>query len=230
MSDANASATGSARGTLAGGAPASPFGAMMVPGRFGSPTRAAGVFLVPLVVGRVETVTARPGRASELVRVLSERLGLVIADRPGVWVTPRRRIVSIAPGRFLAFGFDALDGTALDPVAYRVSQGGGIAALRLAGPALRSVLAKGLAIDLHPAAFPEGAAAATALEHIPVTLLRLPDVAGYPLFELLVGRSQARALARWVMEAGAAHGVEIGRPETDLSVGAGFFASSRYDA
>lgn len=230
MSDQSESPSGSARGSLAGGVPASPFGAMMVPGRFGSSTRAVGVFLVPLAVGRVETVTARRDRSADLVRVLSERLGLVIADRPGVWVTPRRRLVGIAPGRFLAFGLDALDVAALAPVSYCVTQTGGIAALRLAGPAVREVLAKGVAIDLHPAAFPEGAAATTVLEHIPVTLLRLPDVAGHPLFELLTGRSQARGVGRWVMEAGAVHGVEIGRPETDLSVGAGFFASSRYDA
>lgn len=212
---------------LAGGDPALPFGATLVQGRFGSATAAAGVFVMPLLVGAVETVTARRGRLAELLALLTERMGFAIQDRPAVWTTPRRRVIGIAPGRFQVFGFDPAEASVFDPVACRVRQTGAIAMLRLAGPHLPEVLAKGMSIDLHPAVFRPASVAVTTLDHLPVTIIRLADVAGHAVYDLMTGRSYARDLGRWLTEAGAVYGVEIHKLETDLSSGTGFFDSHR---
>ncbi len=51
------------------------------------------------------------------------------------------------------------------------------AALRLSGPHVRDMLAKGCMIDLHPSVFPPGAAAMTSIAHIGVHLWRLDNAA-----------------------------------------------------
>ncbi len=209
------------------GAPAVPFGSVLVPGRFGSFGPRAGLFLVPMMVGSVQTVTARRGRLPELLTMLSDRLGFPVENRAGVWATPRRRVIGVAPGRFLICGFDRADEVLLDPLAYRVAQDGSVAILRAAGPHLADVMAKGVAIDLHPSVFRPGSAAVTTLEHMPVTVTRLSDILGHPVYDLITGRSHARGLARWLMEAGAPWGVEIYRLEADLAAGGGFFAAPR---
>lgn len=213
--------------TLSGRDPAMPYGATLVEGRFGSAGRDAGVFLMPLLVGTVETVTARRGSLAALLALLTERMGVIIEDRPAVWSTPRRRVMGIAPGRFQVFGFDPSEAAVLDPVAWRVRQQGGVAMLRLAGPHLGEVLAKGVAVDLHPSVFRAGSVAVTTIDHLPVTIARLADVAGHAVYDVVTGRSFARDLARWLTAAGAVYGVEIHRLGTDLSSGTGFFNSSR---
>ena len=213
--------------TFAGAVRSGPFGSVLVPGRYGHSGRAAGLFLMPILVGRVETVTARRGQLADLLDALTERLGVAVEDRPGVWTTPRRRVIGIAPGRFLLLGFDEAEGGALEPVAWRVRQTGGVALLRLTGPRLTEILSRGLSLDLDPDVFRPGSSAVTLLAHMPVTLMRLSDLASHPVHDIMTGRSYARGLARWLMEAGAATGVEINRQEADLSAGGGFFASPR---
>ena len=67
--------------------------------------------------------------------------------------------------------------------------------IRIAGPQARAMLAKLSSIDLHPAAFPLGAAAATSIDHTSVNLWRgsdLPD--GQAVFNLLVFATFAESL------------------------------------
>lgn len=227
MSDPFDTATIPGDATFAGAIRSGPFGSVLVPGRFGSSGRAAGLFLMPMLVGQVETVTARRGQLAGLLSALTDRLGFMVEDRPGVWTTPRRRVIGIAPGRFQLLGFDEGEGRALEPFGWRVRQTGGVALLRLTGPRLTEILSRGLSLDLDPRVFRPGSSAVTLLAHMPVTLVRLSDLAGHPVHDIMTGRSYARGLARWLMETGAATGVEINRQEADLSAGGGFFASPR---
>lgn len=70
--------------------------------------------------------------------------------------------------------------------------------MRLGGPAAREVLAAGCPLDLHPKAFAPGQCAQTGLAKAGVLLALLDDT---PEFELVVRRSFADYLARWLAHA-----------------------------
>ncbi|WVT72416.1 sarcosine oxidase subunit gamma family protein [Sinorhizobium chiapasense] len=84
--------------------------------------------------------------------------------------------------------------------AYVVDQSDGRAVFRLAGPNARTILAKGIGLDLHPAVFPLGGSANVLCGHIPVNLARTDEDA----FELIVARSYAESLFDDLMRMGRA--------------------------
>lgn len=71
--------------------------------------------------------------------------------------------------------------------------------LRLSGPVARDWLAQGCSIDLHPAAFPPGACAQTAIARVPALLMAVDAT---PTFDVSMSRSYARAFWHWLVEAG----------------------------
>ncbi|MEK1926475.1 MAG: sarcosine oxidase subunit gamma family protein [Rhizobium giardinii] len=78
----------------------------------------------------------------------------------------------------------------LAETAYVLDQSDGRIVLRLSGPNVRRILAKGVAIDLHPSVFAIGAASNLLCGHISVNLART----GENEFELIVTRSLAESL------------------------------------
>jgi heterotetrameric sarcosine oxidase gamma subunit len=75
--------------------------------------------------------------------------------------------------------------------------------LRVAGAAARDVLARGIAIDLHPAQFGVGHSAQTGLHHTGVFLERT----GADAYELFVPRTFAASIREWLMDASLSFGV-----------------------
>lgn len=78
----------------------------------------------------------------------------------------------------------------LSDTAHVVDQSDGRVVLRLSGPNVRRILAKGIAIDLHPSVFAVGASANVLCGHLSVNLARTDDNA----FELIGMSSFAAAL------------------------------------
>ena len=76
---------------------------------------------------------------------------------------------------------------------------------RIKGAAVRQVLAKGVAVDLHTSVFPVQAIAHTMVEHAGVLLHRV----GPEAFELYVPRSYAANLWHWLTESSAEFGYEV---------------------
>ena len=119
-------------------------------------------------------------------------------------------ILSFAPGRFLVAcdtaGAAANLRRVLPPSnAALTDLGHGRAILRLEGPEAADVLAKGVALDLHLAAFPPGRGAATAIHHIDVVIHRREA----QVFDLWVLRGFAEALAEWLLDAGLEFGIAL---------------------
>lgn len=116
------------------------------------------------------------------------------------WPEPGR--MTQAGGARLAFagrGTAFLIGAAapdFDGAAAVTDQSDGWAGLRLTGPAAAEVLARLVPLDLRPAAFPEGSAVRTVLNHMPLCLMRAAEG-----FELLVFRSMARTAVHEVAAA-----------------------------
>ncbi|MFI4889312.1 MAG: sarcosine oxidase subunit gamma [Steroidobacterales bacterium] len=75
--------------------------------------------------------------------------------------------------------------------------------LRVEGPAARDMLAKGIAIDLHPAVFAVGHSAQTGLHHNGIFVERVAADA----YELFVPRTFAASIWEWLMDAALPYGV-----------------------
>jgi len=77
------------------------------------------------------------------------------------------------------------------------------------GPAAREVLAKGCPLDLHPRGFQPGDVAGSLLAKATVVLNLVSEEAGDARFEILVRRSFADYLFRWLEDAGRDVGVVV---------------------
>ncbi len=78
--------------------------------------------------------------------------------------------------------------------------------VRVSGNKARDTLAKGLLIDLHPRAFPEGAVATTHAAHIGVILWR---PIGADSFIIACSRSYSDSFWRWLTHSAAEHGLVV---------------------
>jgi heterotetrameric sarcosine oxidase gamma subunit len=72
--------------------------------------------------------------------------------------------------------------------------------VRISGPRVREVLAKGVPIDLHPRAFCPGMMAISHARHMSVILWQLDDA---PTYELAPFRSFAESFAHWLQQSAA---------------------------
>jgi heterotetrameric sarcosine oxidase gamma subunit len=77
--------------------------------------------------------------------------------------------------------------------------------LRVAGPAARELLAKGIALDLHPMVFPEGHSVQTGLHHTHVLLERVGD----DRYEMYVQRTYAVSIWEWLIDAALPFGYDV---------------------
>ena len=83
--------------------------------------------------------------------------------------------------------------------------------IRIAGPAARTVLAKGCPLDLHPRAFGPGRVAQSVVAQVEVILHQVvgDDGAAGPAFDLTVRRSFAEYLWQILADAGREYGVAV---------------------
>jgi sarcosine oxidase subunit gamma len=169
-----------------------------------------GFWVEPRAGDGVALVQARRGQGPALIARVREDCGLAPADGPRCAFGPATVFVGTAPGAWLAvreaggFAWAARLAGRLAGLAGVVDQSGGYGLLRLGGPAAGEVLAKGVSIDLHPKAFPVGAAAATVTAHVKILLWRRADG-----FELAVPRSSAGHVAHWLGAGAAGLGLEV---------------------
>ena len=171
----------------------------------------AGVTVQPLSGLGLASVLARRGKGAELAERLRTLHGVVLPDGARRSVNGRVALVGTAPGAWLAVSEAGPLGWAddlahgLDGLASVSDQSDGYAAVRVQGPAVRDALAKGVFLDLHPDAFPVGAAAVTIAAHIGLILWRREA----DVFELLCFRSNAHSLWHWLEESAAEYGLAV---------------------
>lgn len=80
--------------------------------------------------------------------------------------------------------------------------------LRISGPETRTVLNRGLPVDLEDSAFPENVFAQSVIHHIPVLVHRLPSPDD-SVFDAYVPREYARTFWEWLTEAAAPLGGQV---------------------
>ncbi|MDO9499890.1 sarcosine oxidase subunit gamma family protein [Falsiroseomonas sp.] len=123
---------------------------------------------------------------------LPQRPGWVaVAGATAIWAAPGTWLCLHAPGAVL-------------PVAdaHRTEVDGSRAVLELTGRSVREALATILALDLHPRAFPHGAAAATLAAQVPLLIWRDGEA-----FRLACARSYGESLRAALRAAGRGRGL-----------------------
>lgn len=158
------------------------------------------VMIRPLSGYGLATMMARKGVA---VAPIAAALGLEAQSGPTVTTAGARKLIGTGPGVWLLMeevtgpGWAAEVAQRLHGLALVTDQTSGYALLEVAGPSARALLQSGLAIDMHPEAFPEGSAATSVIEHIGVILWCV----GPETFHLATFRSYATDFHRWLAEA-----------------------------
>jgi heterotetrameric sarcosine oxidase gamma subunit len=175
---------------------------------------AAGVSLASCAADILEIAAFR-GRVSELAsrarehgiplpphgQIAAVRGGLALAVRPERW------LLLLAPADAGASALRAKELCGAAGAAIELSSG--LAALHLTGSAVRQVMKRGCRLDLAPAAFPAGAAAASAMAQVAVILAGLPSG-----LLLLTPATTARHLREWLASTARPFGFQSGADVT----------------
>lgn len=162
-------------------------------------------------------ITAEPFSAMADLRVEPSSgarvRGAGLPTTPNTWVPAGDgRLVWLGPDEWLLTSPGTAPEALEAELAEALRPAGGVAVdvsaqrtvLRLGGPRVREVLAKGCSLDLHPRVFLPGSSAQTALGQAGVVLLALEDGG----FAVVVRSSFAGYLATWLLDAA----LELGHP------------------
>jgi len=183
-----------------------------LPGRIGASAGAAGLLIEQRIDLSFASVIAKRGKRDQLISAVETAYGVALPKGP--------RRVTRGPFTFAGIGPDQWIASAEGPeapnFAARVRARIGLFAavsdqtdarlvLRLSGPKVRDVLAKGVPLDLHPKAFKPGDVAATLVAYIGVQLDRLDDAT----FQLTAPRSMAGSFWSWLSASAAEFGYDV---------------------
>lgn len=158
-------------------------------------------------------VIAKRGKRFALINAVNTAFGVALPDGPR---RAMRGLVSFAgtgPDQWIASaegaeaaGFAAKVRARIGPFAAVSDQSDSRLVLRLSGPRVRDVLAKGVPLDLHPKAFRPGDVAATLVAYIGVQIDMLDDA---PTYQLTAPRSMAGSLWSWLAASAAEFGYDV---------------------
>ena len=127
-----------------------------------------------------------------------------VGDRHVVWLGPDEFLLLCEAGTETHLHSQlTLDMAGLHAAVTNVTDS--LCALSLRGPAVRKVLAKGCALDLHPSQFGAGDCAQSLLAHAAVTLVAQDE----DRFMLICRTSFAPYVAEWLMDAGLEFGASF---------------------
>ena len=155
--------------------------------------------------------------------VFSEAVGAVTGtappEHPNTCVSSEHcRLAWLGPDEWLLIGVHEDFGPApleerLAPLHHALTAlSGGQTILRVGGENWRYVLASACPFDLHPRVFGEGACAQTVIAYTNVLLMPVEDPDRGEALDIVVRRSFADHLARWLMDAAAEDGFEFLSP------------------
>ena len=145
--------------------------------------------------------------------------GIALPEHPNTCVSSERcRVAWLGPDEWLLISVHEDFGPApledrLAPMHHALTDlSGGQTILRVGGENWRDVLASACPFDLHPRVFGEGACAQTVMAHTNVLLIPASDPGRGEALDIVVRRSFADHLARWLMDAAAEDGFELRAP------------------
>ncbi|MER8483934.1 sarcosine oxidase subunit gamma family protein [Mesorhizobium sp. M1322] len=196
--------------------PRSPLENALVAGAYGARDVAPGISLTEVRNFDLVQVMARRAKGAELANAAKARFGMAAPEVPKAVSASDVTLIWSGPDQFLVLSKDGKH--AMDRLSQAFSQSASLsdqsharAWISVSGAKARTMLAKLSSIDLHPPAFPIGAAAATSIDHTSVNLWRGDDrLDGQAVFNLLVFATFAETLWHTMLDAAAEYGVDIG--------------------
>ena len=159
-------------------------------------------------------VSAWPDTRRDIEGLIGSLLGVAVPDGTGFIATREETsLITAAPGRyFVASARPGLAGELAEQIG--AHQGAVVdlshsrCGIRIAGAGAAFVLAKGLAIDLHPDQFAVGRAAEAPIHHIGVLVMR----PAADTFDCFVSRGFAISFFEWLSDAALEMGYRIDAP------------------
>ena len=161
------------------------------------------------------------GDASEarFLETVATATGIVLPQDPNTCASSDRWHVSwLSPDEWLLMGPEDDAAVAvlvdqLESLHHALNEvSGGQTVFRVGGDAWREVLASACPFDLHPRVFGEGACGQTVVAHTNVVLIFVNDDPRGEALDIVVRRSFADHLARWLMDAAIEGGFEMLEP------------------
>mgnify|MGYP001159707381 CR=1 FL=1 len=156
---------------------------------------------------------------ARFVEAVATATGVVLPQDPNTCVSSDRWHVSwLSPDEWLLIGHEDDAAVAvlvdqLESLHHALNEiSGGQTVFRVGGEAWRDVLASACPFDLHPRAFGEGACGQTVIAHTNVVLIFVNDDPRGEALDIVVRRSFADHLARWLMDAASEGGFEMLAP------------------
>lgn len=162
----------------------SPLAGITLQGRFGASKGQPGVVFTIRHPLSIVTVIARAGQG--------EATAAALGGQPAQWAGPDQYFV-LAEGRGEGELYRELK-SKLAGLASVIDQSHGRVVIRIAGPKVRAVLAKGTPVDLHLHEFPVGKSALTQMAHVGVHL----TCVGPDAFDLSVFRGFSESFWEWI--------------------------------
>jgi heterotetrameric sarcosine oxidase gamma subunit len=187
----------------------------LVTGAHGARGIEAGVSLTEVRNFDLIQVMARRGKGAELAKAAKARFGVAPPDAPKAIQASDATLIWSGPGQFFVLSNRGKHAAGAPTQAFAASaslsdQSHARVLISISGAKARTMLAKLSSIDLHPDAFPVGAAATTSMDHTSVTLWRGNDrTDGQAVFNLLVFATFAESLWHTMLDSAAEYGVAI---------------------
>jgi methylglutamate dehydrogenase subunit D len=186
------------------------------PGSYGRQGAAPGVVIREITDFALASVLARKGQRIAAATAAESAFGVALPDRPRAVSGRGIEFIGTGPGQWLALtapsttGIEAQIGAALPGLVSVFEQSDSRVLLEIGGARVRDVLAKGVAVDLHPRAFAMGDAALTTVSHLAVQLWQTSDA---PTYRLLTVRTYFGSFWSWLGASAAEFGAQVLEPE-----------------
>jgi methylglutamate dehydrogenase subunit D len=183
-----------------------------VPGHYGR-AGTTGLVIEERANLALASVTAKRGKRFALVNAVNTAFGVALPDGPRRATRGSITFAGTGPDQWIASaegseaaGFAAKVRARIGPFAAVSDQSDGRLVVLLRGSNVRDVLAKGLAVDLHPKAFKAGDVATTLVAYIGVQIDMLDDA---PTWQLSAPRSMAGSFWSWLTASAAEFGYDV---------------------
>ena len=180
------------------------------PGPFGIEASLPGITLAERTSLSLVIAECAEGDNAE-VSALSKALGVAMPDAGQSSNGDDRRMIWLAPGKWMIVGKDQTYGETASILASSCKTAAindvssSRTVIRATGANVRDILAASCTIDLHPSVFTPCMSATTTLDHVGVTM----DCRDTDTFDLYVSRAYAVSFWEWLTEASEEYGGEV---------------------